>query len=96
MEEGAVRVNEDFPVDLFTLMRSRTFADFAATARRLEIDEVVVRYFASESLIELKSASAREKRPARSGRAPRNHCRRSAARLCESRGTDAADRLDTG
>ena len=50
MEEGAVRVNEDFTVDLFTLMRSRTFADFAA-----------VRYLAPESLIELKSASAREK-----------------------------------
>lgn len=46
-------------MDLFTLMRSRTFADFAATARRLEIDEIVVRY--PESLIELKSASAREK-----------------------------------
>ena len=61
MEEGAVRVNEDFPVDLFTLMRSRTFADFGATARRLEIDEIVVRYLAPESLIELKSASAREK-----------------------------------
>ena len=61
MEEGAVRVNEDFTLDLFTLMRNRTFADFAATARRLEIDEIVVRYLAPESLIELKSASAREK-----------------------------------
>ena len=60
MEEGAVRVNEDFTVDLFALMRSRTFVDFAATARRLEIDEIVVRYLAPESLIELKSASARE------------------------------------
>ena len=61
MEEGAVRVNEDFTLDLFTLMRNRTFADFVATARRLEIGGVVVRYLAPESLIELKSASPREK-----------------------------------
>ena len=61
MEEGAVRVNEDFALDLFTLMRNRTFADFAATARRLEIEGVVVRYLAPESLIELKSPSTREK-----------------------------------
>jgi hypothetical protein len=61
MEEGAVRVNEDFTVDLFTLIRGRTFADFAATARRLEIDETVVRYLAPESLIDLKSTSERDK-----------------------------------
>jgi hypothetical protein len=42
-------------------MRGRTFADFAATARRLEIERVVVRYLAPQSLIELKSASPREK-----------------------------------
>ena len=48
-------------MDLFTLMRNRTFADFAATARRLEIEGVVVRYLAPESLLELKSASRREK-----------------------------------
>ena len=34
MEEGAIRVIEDFVVDLFTIMRSRTYADFATTARR--------------------------------------------------------------
>ena len=61
LREGAVRVNEDFTLDLFTLLRGRTFADFAATARRLEIDGIVVRYLAPESLIELTSASAREK-----------------------------------
>ncbi|MDQ3623364.1 MAG: nucleotidyltransferase [Verrucomicrobiota bacterium] len=61
MEEGAVRVIEDFTVDLFTVMRSRTFGSFAAGARRLEIDGVIVRYLAPEALIELKSPSAREK-----------------------------------
>src|SRR3954465_10155869 len=33
MEEGAVRVNDAFTVDIFTIMRSRTFAEFARTAR---------------------------------------------------------------
>jgi hypothetical protein len=61
IEEGAVRVVEDFTVDLFTLMRSRTFSDFAATARRLEIEGVTVRYLDPMALIELKSASDREK-----------------------------------
>ena len=61
LEEGAVRVNEDFTVDLFTLMRSHTFADFSATARRLAIGDIEVHYLAPESLIELKSASKREK-----------------------------------
>lgn len=61
LEEGAVRVVEDFTVDLFTLMRSRTFADFVTTARRLEVEGAVVRYLSPEALIELKSASSREK-----------------------------------
>ncbi len=60
-EEGAVRVIEDFTLDLFTVMRSRTFADFAATARRLEIDTVAVRYLDPEALIALKAPSSREK-----------------------------------
>jgi hypothetical protein len=61
LEEGAVRVVEDFTVDIFTLMRSRTFQYFSATARRLDIDGVAVRYLGPEALIELKSASTREK-----------------------------------
>ena len=48
-------------MDIFTLLRSRTFADFHATARRLEVGDVVIRYLAPESLIELKSLSTRDK-----------------------------------
>ena len=45
-------------MDLFTLMRSHTYAaDFAATARQLEIEGVSVGYLAPEALIELKSSS---------------------------------------
>ncbi|MFN2508405.1 MAG: DUF6036 family nucleotidyltransferase [Chthoniobacterales bacterium] len=61
LEEGAVRLNDDFTVDIFTLMRSRTFADFEAKAGSLKIENVVIRYLAPESLIELKSLSTREK-----------------------------------
>ncbi len=60
-EEGAVRVIEDFTVDLFTLMRNRTFTDFARSAREFVIDEVRIRYLSPEELIELKAPSAREK-----------------------------------
>ncbi len=61
LEEGAVRIVEDFTVDVFTLMRSRTFADFSATARKLEVDGAAICYLAPQALIELKSASHREK-----------------------------------
>lgn len=61
LEEGAVRIVEDFTVDVFTLMRSRTFADLSATARSLEVGGTAIRYLAPEALIELKGASVREK-----------------------------------
>lgn len=61
MEEGAVRVIEDFTVDLFTLMRSHTFADFAGTARKLNLGDETVRFLDPKALIELKSVSTRDK-----------------------------------
>lgn len=60
-EEGAVRVVEDFTLDLFTVMRSHRFADFAATAGHLDIAGISVRYLSPEALIALKSPSKREK-----------------------------------
>ncbi|HEY3897870.1 MAG TPA: hypothetical protein VGM54_04605 [Chthoniobacter sp.] len=61
LEEGAVRLVEDFTVDLFTLLRAHTFADYEVSARRLEIGGMVVRYLSPEALIELKSQSMRDK-----------------------------------
>ena len=61
VEEGAVRLNEDFTLDLFTAMRSRTFGDFRADARSLRVEGVPILYLAPESLIELKSLSVRDK-----------------------------------
>jgi hypothetical protein len=61
LEEGAVRLNENFTVGLFTLMRSRTFADFRTTALALQVSGTTIWYLAPESLIELKAPSRREK-----------------------------------
>lgn len=60
-EEGAIRIIEDFTLDIFTLMRSRTFADFANSARSLVIDGATIHYLSPEELIELKAPSGREK-----------------------------------
>ena len=96
MEEGAVRVNEDFTLDLFTLMRNRTFADFAATARRLEDrrDRGAIPRPRIADRAEVRFGTG--KGSTRCRRAARNHRRRSAARLCESRGADATSQLETG
>ena len=51
LEEGAVRVVGEFTVDLFTVMRSRTFHDFVATARALEVGGATVRFLSAEALI---------------------------------------------
>jgi hypothetical protein len=61
LEEGAVRVNEDFTLDIFTQLRRRRFADFAVTACRIELNGVTIRYLAPQSLIDLKFESVREK-----------------------------------
>jgi len=61
LEEGALRVVEDFTLDLFTLMRSHTFADFIGAARSVEVDGVSIRYLSPQALIALKSPSIREK-----------------------------------
>ena len=61
LEEGAVRVVEDFTLDIFTLMRSRTFADFSGVAHTIELQGTAVRYLAPAALIELKGGSSREK-----------------------------------
>jgi hypothetical protein len=61
IEEGAVRVAEDFSLDIFTVMRSRTYADYSHAARSLELHDTVIRYLAPAALIELKCESSREK-----------------------------------
>ena len=61
LEEGAVRVIEEFTLELFTMLRSRTFADLTTAARNLDIDGISIRYLSPQALIDLKSPSTREK-----------------------------------
>ena len=58
--EGAIRIIEDFPLDVFTIMRGRRYADLFGTTKTTRIDDVDVRYLNAEGLIALKSDSQRD------------------------------------
>ena len=60
-EPGAVRLIEDFPLDMFVAMREKTIADFRPRLRFLETGGVRIPYLAPEDLIFLKEGSWREK-----------------------------------
>ena len=58
---GAVRLIEDFALDMFVMMREKTFADFRPRLRHLETSGVRIPYLAPEDLIFLKRDSWRDK-----------------------------------
>jgi len=58
--EGAIRIIEDFPLDVFTIMRGRRYADLVDATKTTRIDDVDVRYLNAEALIALKSDSLRD------------------------------------
>lgn len=58
--EGAIRIIEDFPLDVFTIMRGKLYAELFGATKTTRIDDVVVRYLNAEALIALKSDSQRE------------------------------------
>ena len=58
--EGAIRIIEDFPLDVFTMMRGKHYADLVGSTKTTRIDDVEVRYLNSEALIALKSDSQRD------------------------------------
>jgi uncharacterized nucleotidyltransferase DUF6036 len=60
-DEGAVRIGEDFELDVFTRMRGRSIADFRPRLRCFEFENVRVPYLAPEDLIDLKKDSSRDK-----------------------------------
>ena len=57
-EEGAIRLIEDFPIDLFTRMGGKRYADMLRY-RRLFDGEAPIPYVDTEGLILLKSGSRR-------------------------------------
>src|SRR5262249_11724379 len=58
--EGAIRVIEDFPLDVFTIMRGRRYADLIGATKTTRIEDGEVRYLNAEGLIALKGDSQRD------------------------------------
>jgi len=59
--EGAVRVIEDFPLDIFTIMRGQSYRDLAGDVRQTTINGAKVDFLNANGLIRLKADSTREK-----------------------------------
>src|SRR5689334_741031 len=57
--EGAIRIIEDFPLDVFTVMRGKRYVDLIGSTKSIRIDDVDVRYLKAGALISLKSDSHR-------------------------------------
>ena len=60
-DQGAIRVMEDFDLDLFTRMGGKSLDDFRPRLRQLETSGVRIPYLAPEDLIFLKQDSWRDK-----------------------------------
>lgn len=60
-QEGAIRVIEEFELDLFTQMRGRRLSDFRPHLRYLQSEDCRIAYLNPSQLIELKSGSWRDK-----------------------------------
>ncbi len=60
-DQGAIRVMEEFDLDIFTRMNGRTLSDFHPRLRYLETGGVRIPYLAPEDLIFLKQDSWRDK-----------------------------------
>ena len=60
-QEGAIRVMEDFDLDIFTRMRGRTLNDFRPGLQYLTVGAAQIPYLGAGDLIFLKENSFREK-----------------------------------
>jgi predicted nucleotidyltransferase len=58
--EGAVRIIEEFPLDMFMVMRGKRYADLLASTKSTRINDVDVSYLDAEALIALKRDSQRD------------------------------------
>ncbi len=61
VEEGAIRIVEDFPLDVFTLMNGQTYEDLLPLTALHEVEDVAIRHLTPEGLIRLKAGSLRPK-----------------------------------
>ncbi|OGW96983.1 MAG: hypothetical protein A2Z81_06290 [Omnitrophica WOR_2 bacterium GWA2_45_18] len=62
LEEGCIRVVEEFPVDIFTLIKGYTFGDLLSDSDIFVTEKgLPIRYLNAEGLIRLKGESLRPK-----------------------------------
>lgn len=62
LEEGAIRIVEEFPLDVFTLIKGYTYQDLLADSAIFITEKgVKIRYLNSQGLIRLKDGSLRTK-----------------------------------
>lgn len=61
LEEGAVRVVEGFPLDIFTQMSGHTYADLLSFTDERDLQDTKIRHLNAEGLIRLKKDSLRPK-----------------------------------
>jgi hypothetical protein len=61
LDEGSLRVMEEFDLDIFVKMRGRTLDDFRPRLRYLQSDDVKIPVISPEDLIHCKAASWRDK-----------------------------------
>ena len=59
--EGPIRIIEDFPLAVFTVMRGKRYADLIHSVKQARINDVEVNYLNADALISLKKNSKREK-----------------------------------
>jgi hypothetical protein len=60
-EEGAVRVIEDFPIDIFVRMSGNTLENLQSHIRRMSIGQTAIPYLDAAGLLLLKTGSLRQK-----------------------------------
>jgi len=58
-EEGCIRVNKDFPVDIFTLINGNTYPDLLPYSQTHLLENGSLRYLGPEGLVMLKQDSLR-------------------------------------
>lgn len=61
LDEGSLRVMEEFDLDIFVKMRGRTLDDFRPRLRYLQSDDVKIPIISPEDLIHCKAGSWRDK-----------------------------------
>jgi len=59
--EGAVRIVEDFPLDIFTVMQGKKYSELISRANPTKIGAATIHFLDAETLMELKKTSQREK-----------------------------------